>query len=166
MPKPMRTEGEKTQAGQIVHCVYDGGHLVKRIIAVEPPHRMAFDVLEQRLGIEGCVIAQEGAYEVNRVPGGSEVVLTTQYRTFLHPRWLWRPLERMVAKSLHLHILHAIQEGGHENPLSSPLIVAHEKSAPSIAAESAGDASGRGGAAGSKVPRVPTRVEGNSLRDL
>ncbi|HUY82496.1 MAG TPA: hypothetical protein VMU92_12300 [Acidobacteriaceae bacterium] len=120
MPCPVRTEGEKRRVGELVRCVYDGGELRKRILALEPPYRMVFDVLEQRLGIESCVIAQAGSYEIDRVPGGSDVILTTQYRAFLHPRWLWRPPEKMVAKRLHLYILRAMQRGGNEAG-SSPM---------------------------------------------
>jgi hypothetical protein len=119
MPHPLRTEGGKMRAGDLVHCIYNGGDLVKRIITVEPPYRMVFDVLQQRLGIEGCVIAQEGSYEVDRMPDGSDVILTTQYRTFLHPRWLWQPLERMVARSMHLHILRGMERSVREKASSA-----------------------------------------------
>lgn len=112
MPHPVRTDGEKSRVGALVRCVYEGGDLVKRMIAVEPPYRMVFDVIEQRLGIEGCVVVQRGSYEIDRNGKGSDVILTTQYRAFLHPRRLWRPLEEMVGHRLHLHILHGMQEGG------------------------------------------------------
>jgi hypothetical protein len=119
MPHPVRTDGEKTRVGALVRCKYESGDLVKRIIAVEPPYRMVFDVIEQSLGIEGCVVAQRGSYEIDRNGKGSDVILTTQYRAFLHPRRLWRPLEEMVAHRLHLHILRGMQEGG---PRRAPVV--------------------------------------------
>lgn len=105
LPRPIRTEGEKTQVGAIVRCTYDGGHLLKRITAVEPARLLRFHVLEQRLGIEDCVSMSQGSYEIRATGDGSEVVLTTHYRSRLRPRSLWRPLERCLAHRLHRHIL-------------------------------------------------------------
>jgi hypothetical protein len=105
LPRPIRTDGEKTRVGAIVRCTYDGGHLLKRITVVEPARLVRFDVLEQRLGVEDCVSMSQGSYEIRATGDGSEVVLTTRYRSRLRPRWLWRPLERCLAHRLHRHIL-------------------------------------------------------------
>jgi len=105
LPRPIRSEGEKTRVGAKVRCVYDGGHLVKRITAAEPAHRLRFEVLEQRLGMENCVSMGEGSYEIRPANGGSEVLLTTSYRGHLRPRFLWRPFERSFAHGVHRHVL-------------------------------------------------------------
>jgi uncharacterized protein YndB with AHSA1/START domain len=105
LPRPIRTEGAKTELGSIVRCTYDGGHLMKRITAVEPPWMVRFDVLEQDLGVEGCISLGEGSYELRATPGGTELVLTTRYRGHLRPRRLWRPFERFLGHRLHRHIL-------------------------------------------------------------
>jgi len=109
LPRPIRTDGEKTRVGGVVRCTYDGGHLLKRITAVEPPRLMRFDVLEQRLGIEDCVSMQQGSYEIRATGDGSAVVLSTRYCSRLRPRWLWRPLERCLAHRLHRHILEGMR---------------------------------------------------------
>jgi hypothetical protein len=105
LPRPIRTDGDKTRVGAIVRCTYDGGHLLKRITAVEPARLVRFDVLEQRLGVEDCVSMSQGSYEIRATGDGSEVVLTTRYRSHLRPRRLWRALERYLAHRLHRHIL-------------------------------------------------------------
>jgi hypothetical protein len=105
LPRPIRTEGEKTRVGAIVRCTYDGGHLLKRITAIEPARLVRFDVLEQRLGVEDCVSMSQGSYEIRAAEAGSEVLLTTHYHSHLRPRWLWRPLERCLAHRVHRHIL-------------------------------------------------------------
>jgi hypothetical protein len=105
LPRPIRTDGEKTRVGAIVRCTYDGGHLLKRITAVEKACLMRFDVLEQRLGVEDSVSMSQGSYEIRATEDGSQVVLTTHYRSRLRPRRLWRPLERCLAHRLHRHIL-------------------------------------------------------------
>ena len=109
LPRPIRTDGEKMRVGAIVRCSYDGGHLLKRITAVEPARLVRFDVLEQRLGVESCVSMVWGSYEIRALRGGSEVVLTTHYCSRLRPRRLWRPLEHSLAHRLHRHILDGIR---------------------------------------------------------
>lgn len=118
LPRPIRTEGEKTRVGAIVRCTYDSGYLLKRITAIEPAHLIRFDVLEQRLGVEDCVSMSQGSYEIRATRDGSQAVLTTHYRSRLRPRRLWRPLERYLAHRLHRHILDGMRatlpaRGGH-----------------------------------------------------
>lgn len=105
LPQPIRTEGDKTHVGATVRCVYTEGDLVKRITAVEPPHFLQFEVVEQRLGIEGCSLTLSGSYQVYSYGASTEVVLVTNYLAFLIPRSLWRPLEAILVTQLHRHIL-------------------------------------------------------------
>lgn len=108
LPYPVRTEGDKTCVGAAVQCTYNGGQLVKRITFVEPPHILQFDVVEQHLGIEGCITTIGGSYEIRSRGDQTEVVLTTKYCGHLRPRWLWRPLERILTHQLHRHILNGM----------------------------------------------------------
>ena len=109
LPLPVRSEGEKTRVGASIRCIYEGGHLVKRITVSEPPHLLRFEVLEQNLGIENSVSMGEGSYEIQPREGGSEVLLTTQYVGHLRPRFLFRPVERMLAHHVHRHILEGMR---------------------------------------------------------
>lgn len=109
IPYPVRTEGTKSAVGSLVRCVYRGGDLVKRITAIDAPLAIRFDVLNQRLGIERCTVALNGSYELDESADGTEVAATTRYRTYLHPRWLWRPLEKIVTGQLHRHVLHGMR---------------------------------------------------------
>jgi Polyketide cyclase / dehydrase and lipid transport len=108
LPLPVRTAGDKTRVGATVRCAYAGGELVKRITAVQPPHCLRFEVIGQRLGIEGCTRTVGGSYQIHGSGDATEVVLTTHYEAFLHPRWLWRPLEKLVVSQLHGHILRGV----------------------------------------------------------
>ena len=116
LPRPIRSEGEKTQVGARVRCEYEGGYLVKRITVAEPGHLLRFEVLEQKLGVENCVSMGEGSYEIRPSGGGSEVLLTTHYRGHLRPRSVWRPFERFLAHHLHRHILEGMKTLLHAAP--------------------------------------------------
>ena len=128
LPRPVRTEGDKTRSGELIQCTYDGGHLVKRIMTVDPPHLVSFDVLEQHLGVEDCIAMTGGSYTIlPTASGGSEVVLTTRYHGNLRPRWLWRPFERYLAHQVHRHILEGMRA-------VLPPAVAVDRPAPSLRA--------------------------------
>jgi len=122
MLSPIGTRGDKSQAGATILCRYRQGTLVKRITVVEQPHSACFDVTEQRLGIENCAVAQSGSYSIRRAAAGSEIVLTTNYAAFLHPRWLWRPVEKLALHQLHCHILDGIRK----------MVAAHDRSSSRI----------------------------------
>ncbi len=105
LPAPLRASGDSEHVGQDIECVYNTGKLLKRITVVEPPTLLRFEVLEQRLGMEGCMQTIRGSYEIHPVAGGSEVVLTTVYSGHLRPRSVWRPIETQLAHGLHRHII-------------------------------------------------------------
>ncbi len=114
MPCPVRTEGTKTGVGATIRCIYKGGDLVKRITAIQPPCLIRFEVTDQCLGIEGCVVARGGSYMIERNGDGADIVLTTRYSAYLHPRFLWNPLEKLVTGQLHRHILNGMRSSRSE----------------------------------------------------
>lgn len=126
LPHPVRTQGDKTCIGANVQCIYGGGRsLAKRITAVQPPRLLAFEVIEQSLGIEECLITLGGCYQIERCGGASHVVLKTSYQARLHPRWLWRQVEAFLVSQLHTHILRGLSVAAlSENRLLSPVALA------------------------------------------
>ena len=109
LPHPLRTEGDKTRVGSQVRCAYSRGDVLKHITVVEEARLLQFDVVEQNLGIEDCVLTQSGSYRFFRCGDGTDVARVTNYLTYLRPRRLWRPLEKLLAQQLHRHILAAVR---------------------------------------------------------
>ncbi len=123
LPHPVRTEGVKNRVGSSVRCVYRGGDLVKRITKVEPAHLLQFEVIEQHLGIESCILTLGGSYEIDVCGPETEVTAITNYLAYLQPRRLWRPLEAFLARQLHRHILRAVRLGVLSgDPLRRPFV--------------------------------------------
>jgi hypothetical protein len=108
LPHPMRTEGDKTRVGATVRCTYRAGTLAKRITAVEAPEFLKFEVIDQRLGIEGCILTVGGSYQILTCGDAADIVLITNYTAYLRPRCLWRPLEALLVHQLHSHILRGV----------------------------------------------------------
>jgi hypothetical protein len=110
LPVPIRTEGRKSDVGDEALCLYEGGHLVKRVTAVEEGRLYRFDVVEQALAIGGGLRLSGGAYALRALPGGAtEVTTETRYASGRRPRWLWRPIEATVCHMFHRHILRAMR---------------------------------------------------------
>lgn len=105
LPMPVRTEGNKELLGSMVRCKYSRGDLFKRIVAVDEPHLLGFEVVHQQLGIESCIVARSGSYQISGHGDGVSVTLTTNYQAQLGPRRLWRPVEKLLIHHLHRHIL-------------------------------------------------------------
>jgi hypothetical protein len=108
VPYPIRAEGDKTRPGTTVRCVYRTGDLTKRIKTASPPHLLEFDVIQQRLGIEGCLVTRGGSYRISASGDSSSILLITEYEAYLRPRFFWRPLEADLIRQLHMHILSGI----------------------------------------------------------
>jgi hypothetical protein len=110
LPVPIRTVGEKSRVGDEARCLYDGGHLIKRVSQVEVGVRYAFDVIEQALVIGGGMRLSGGDYVLREIASDRvEIRVTTRYTSPRRPRWLWRPIEHAVCHSFHRHILRAMQ---------------------------------------------------------
>ncbi|HVY62506.1 MAG TPA: SRPBCC family protein [Planctomycetota bacterium] len=111
LPVPIRTEGRKSEVGDEALCLYEGGHLVKRVTEVARGRHYGFDVVEQKLAVGGGMRLQGGAYTLAPVAdgAGTEMVAVTRYASPRRPRWLWRRVEAFVCHLFHRHILAAMR---------------------------------------------------------
>ncbi len=110
LPVPIRTIGDKSHVGDEARCVYEGGHLIKRITQIDRGRIYAFEVVEQALEVGGGMKLLGGEYRLDEItPGTTEVTLSTRYTSTKRPRWLWRPIEAAVCHSFHRHILRTMR---------------------------------------------------------
>jgi hypothetical protein len=113
LPVPRGTEGRKSRVGDEARCLYEGGHLIKRVTRIETGRHYGFEVVEQELEVGGGIRLAGGAYTLREIPGGgTEVTLATLYASPKRPRWLWRRIEAAVCHRLHRHILGAMRRSG------------------------------------------------------
>jgi hypothetical protein len=110
LPAPVRTEGRRSSVGDETRCVYDRGHLLKRVTRIDPSRHYGFDVVEQDLAIGGGIRLMGGSYSLLELPDGStRVSLETRYVGSTRPRWLARLVEAAVCHAFHRHILNAMR---------------------------------------------------------
>lgn len=109
LPVPIRTEGKKSEVGDEALCLYEGGHLIKRVTQIEPNRLYAFSVTEQQLEV-GRMQLSNGSYELRPRPdGGTDLIAMTRYVSHRRPRWLWRGIEAQVCHLFHRHILRSMR---------------------------------------------------------
>jgi hypothetical protein len=117
LPVPLGTQGKKEHVGDEVRCLYEGGHLIKRITEIEPLRRYAFEITEQELAVRGGVKLRGGEYRLREIqPGRSEITVTTRFVSRRWPRWLWRPIEAAVCHAFHRYILQAMRRAVEGSP--------------------------------------------------
>ena len=110
LPRPLRTEGRKSEVGDEVRCVYEGGYLLKRVTQIDRARRYGFEIGEQNLAVSGGMRLAGGAYTLRELPdGSSEIALETRYVSPRRPRWLWWSIEAAICHTFHRHILGAIR---------------------------------------------------------
>jgi len=110
LPVPIGTESAKSNIGDEVRCLYEGGHLLKRITQVDAGRRYAFEVVEQNLALRGGLSLAGGCYALRALAdGGTEVAVTTRYVSPRRPSWLWKPIEAAVCHMFHRYLLAAMR---------------------------------------------------------
>lgn len=110
LPLPIGTDGGKLAVGDQATCLYEGGHLLKRVTQIEPCRHYEFAVVEQKLVLRSGVLLCGGSYTLRELPGRrTELAVTTRYVSRRGPRWLWKPIEAIVCHLFHRHLLSAIQ---------------------------------------------------------
>lgn len=110
LPLPVRTDGRKSHVGDEARCLYEGGHLLKRVTRIDCGRSYEFEVLEQDLVIGRGVRLSTGGYTLHELPDGrTEVVLETRYVSARRPRWLWKRIEAAVCHTFHRYILGAMR---------------------------------------------------------
>ena len=117
LPDPIRVEGRRSAVGDETLCVYDRGHLLKRVTRIVPRRHYGFDVVEQDLAIGREIRLTGGSYTLRELPDGStRIGLETRYVSPVRPRWLWGLVEAAVCHAFHRHILGAMRHAVESRP--------------------------------------------------
>jgi len=110
LPIPLSTKGGKSKVGDEVRCLYEHGHLIKRITRIEAARHYEFEVIEQNLKVGGGLALTGGCYALRSIErGATEVGVTTRYISAMRPGWLWRPIEATACHMFHHHLLSAMR---------------------------------------------------------
>ena len=112
LPLPIRTHGSKLAVGDEAMCLYEKGHLLKRVTHIDPCRHYGFEVVEQRLVVGGGLMLSGGGYTLRELSSdATEVAVTTRYLSRKRPGWLWKPIEATVCHMFHRYLLSAIARG-------------------------------------------------------
>ena len=110
LPVPIRTEGRISEVGDEAKCLYEGGHLLKRLTRIEKGDLYEFEVAEQELAVGGGMRLSGGRYTLRELPDSqTELAVETRYVSTKWPRWFWKPLEAMVCHVFHRYLLSSMR---------------------------------------------------------
>jgi len=110
LPVPIRSDGRISEVGGAAECLYEGGHLLKRVTRIQPGQLYEFEVAEQQLSVGGGMRLSGGRYTLRELTDGrTEVSLQTRYVSSKWPRWFWKPLERLVCHWFHRYLLSSMR---------------------------------------------------------
>lgn len=110
LPRPIRTQGEKSTVGDLATCLYHGGHLLKQVTHIERQRLYEFCVVEQRLAVGRTIRLSGGSYALCEIsPGRVELSIMTRYTSRNRPRLMARPMENAVCHLFHRYLLGAIR---------------------------------------------------------
>ena len=121
---PMRARIEGEGVGAVRHCEFTTGAFVEPITTWEPPHLLAFDVVEQPPSMEewspwrvvhaphivGTMQSQRGQFELIEIaPNRTRLVGTTWYTLDLAPGAYWSLFSNAVVHRIHGRVLRHIK---------------------------------------------------------
>jgi len=110
LPRPERKVTAPAVEGHATTLPYDGGHYARRITRLEPPMRYEFEVIDQRLTSDRGVMLLSGAFTLHAMSATqTDLAITTRYVSRIRPRWLAEPVEAMLCRRLHRHLLDSIE---------------------------------------------------------
>ena len=110
LPVPIRTVGKVSDVGDEATCLYEGGHLLKRITRIERGDLYEFEVAEQELAVGGGMRLSGGRYTLRELPDSqTELAVETRYVSNKWPRWFWKRLEAVVCHAFHRYLLSSMR---------------------------------------------------------
>jgi len=110
LPSPKRAERGRSIVGAETRCLYEKGHLLKRVTGIELGRSYGFDIVEQDLAIGSGIRLMGGGYTLRELPDGTtRLGIETRYVSPSRPRWLWSRVEAAVCHAFHRHILGAMR---------------------------------------------------------
>jgi hypothetical protein len=110
LPQPERKITAVAAEGVATILPYEGGHYERRVTKLEPPYRYEFDVVDQRLETDRGVMLLSGAFNLRAMSGTqTDLAITTRYVSRIRPRWFAEPVEALLCRRLHRHLLDAIE---------------------------------------------------------
>ncbi|HYF14971.1 MAG TPA: hypothetical protein VD971_07870 [Phycisphaerales bacterium] len=110
LARPLHVRRHPPAEGDVRTCVYNKGHITKRVDEVVAGRRLAFTVTDQQIGYERDVRLAGGSFEFEPVgPERCVVRLRTSYEGRLGPRFAWRWGEALAIRTLHNHVIDGIE---------------------------------------------------------
>ncbi|WP_273445083.1 hypothetical protein [Neolewinella agarilytica] len=110
LPSPYRCILAADTVGAQRHCLFKNGEIIAEITRYEKGEVLEMDVVDYTLTGREWFQFQDATYTFERVDGQTKITRTSSYKSTLHPRAYWQPLEGWGIQQEHDFVLASLRK--------------------------------------------------------
>ena len=111
LPAPYKCDLEADSIGAKRVCLFKEGKIVAQITAYEKGKVLQMDVLEYTLTGKDWFEFVDASYTFEKTAEGKTLISrTSSYKSILHPRFYWQPIERWGIEQEHKFVLNSLKK--------------------------------------------------------
>lgn len=110
LPSPYQCILEADTIGSKRHCLFNNGKIIAEITAYEKGKLLEMDVVDYSLTGRDWFEFVDATYTFEEVDGQTKITRTSSYKSVLHPRFYWEPLEKLGIEQEHKFVLESLKK--------------------------------------------------------
>ena len=115
LPSPYKCELYADTIGAQRHCFFKKGKIIAEITEYERGEILKMDVIDYTLTGRKWFQFVDATYAMEADGDGTLITRTSSYRSILHPRFYWQPLETWGIEQEHTFVLNSLKKNLVEN---------------------------------------------------
>lgn len=108
LPAPYKCILEADTIGAKRHCLFNNGEIVAEITKYEKGNLLEMDVISYNLTGRDWFQFVDATYTFEELNGRTKITRTSSYKSALHPRFYWQPLESWGIEQEHKFVLNSL----------------------------------------------------------
>jgi len=110
LPSPLRCQLMADTIGAQRHCYFKKGEIIAEITEYERGKILKMDVIDYTLTGKDWFQFVDATYAMQAQGTGTLITRTSSYRSILHPRMYWQPLESWGIEQEHVFVLNSLKK--------------------------------------------------------
>lgn len=110
LPSPYRCELEADTIGAKRNCLFKNGKIIAEITKYEKGKVLEMDVIDYTLTGRDWFEFVDATYTFEEINQKTKITRTSSYKSILHPRAYWQPLENWGIEQEHIFVLNSLKK--------------------------------------------------------
>ncbi len=110
LPSPYRCELEADTVGAKRNCLFENGKIIAEITKYEKGRILEMDVIDYSLTGRDWFEFVDATYTFESINEKTKITRTSSYKSILHPRAYWQPLENWGIEQEHVFVLNSLKK--------------------------------------------------------